>query len=171
VGLPGNVAAAAYFVVAEATTNAAKYAQASHATVSVRRQNGAMVVEVRDDGIGGADPAEGSGLRGLADRVSALDGQLEVHSEAGGAPPSGPASMRVVLAEDSVLLRQGFALILEQAGLQVVGQTGDAHDLVRQALDLHPDAAVVDIRMPPTDTTTACGPRCGSGGTCQGRGC
>ena len=81
--MPQSVEAAAYFVVAEAITNVAKYANASHASVSVQRQNGTVVVEVADDGVGGADPGKGSGLRGLADRVSALDGRLEVTSERG----------------------------------------------------------------------------------------
>ena len=82
--LAGPVEAAAYYVVAEAMTNVAKYAHASHATVSVRRDNGYALVTVADDGIGGADPALGSGLRGLADRVAALDGHLEVSSPAAG---------------------------------------------------------------------------------------
>lgn len=81
--LPGPVEAAAYFVIAEALTNVAKYAQASQATVKVTRRNGEAVVEVADDGVGGADPQRGSGLRGLADRVAALDGRLEVHSPPG----------------------------------------------------------------------------------------
>jgi signal transduction histidine kinase len=81
--LPESVEAAAYFVVAEALTNVAKYAAATHAEVSVERTNGKLVVEVRDDGVGGADPAAGSGLRGLADRVAALDGRLEVSSPGG----------------------------------------------------------------------------------------
>jgi signal transduction histidine kinase len=81
--LPPTVEAAAYFVVAEALTNVAKYAHASKATVSVARDNGRAVVEVRDDGIGGADPAAGTGLRGLADRVAALDGRLELQSRPG----------------------------------------------------------------------------------------
>jgi signal transduction histidine kinase len=81
--LPGPVESAAYFVVSEALTNVAKYAQASQATVAVRRENGHVVVEVTDDGIGGADVAHGSGLRGLADRVAALDGKLSLESPAG----------------------------------------------------------------------------------------
>jgi len=81
--LPAPVESAAYFVVSEALTNVSKYAQASYAQVSVERVNGRVTVEVRDDGVGGADPARGSGLRGLADRVSALDGRLEVDSEQG----------------------------------------------------------------------------------------
>jgi signal transduction histidine kinase len=81
--LPEAIEAAAYFVVAEALTNVVKYAHASQATVSVSRNNGNAVVEIADDGIGGADPGRGSGLRGLADRVSALDGSMELDSPAG----------------------------------------------------------------------------------------
>jgi signal transduction histidine kinase len=82
--LPEQVEAAAYYVVAEAITNVAKYAQASHASVAVRRANGTATVIVRDDGVGGADPTRGSGLRGLAARVEALNGRLEIDS-----PPEG----------------------------------------------------------------------------------
>jgi signal transduction histidine kinase len=81
--LPSPVETAAYFVVAEALTNVAKYAQATHATVAVRRENGHAVIDIRDDGVGGAAPGEGSGLRGLGDRVGALDGTLEVTSPPG----------------------------------------------------------------------------------------
>jgi signal transduction histidine kinase len=77
------VEATAYFVVAEALTNVARYSQATHAQVDIGRQNGTLVVEVRDDGIGGADPLRGSGLRGLADRVASVDGRLVVTSEPG----------------------------------------------------------------------------------------
>jgi signal transduction histidine kinase len=75
-----SVEAAAYYVVAESLTNIAKYAEASSVQVRVSRDNGVAVVEVVDDGIGGADAARGSGLRGLADRVEALDGRLGVES-------------------------------------------------------------------------------------------
>jgi signal transduction histidine kinase len=81
--LPAPVETSAYFVLAEALTNAAKHAQCSHANVGVRVEEGAVTVEVRDDGVGGADPSAGSGLRGLADRVSALGGTLEIESPAG----------------------------------------------------------------------------------------
>jgi signal transduction histidine kinase len=81
--LPSGVETAAYFVVAEALTNVAKYAQAEEATVSVKREHGYVVVEVQDDGVGGADPRAGSGLRGLSDRVAALDGELELDSPPG----------------------------------------------------------------------------------------
>jgi signal transduction histidine kinase len=82
--LPEPTELAAYFVVAEALTNVAKYANASRATVRAVRDNGRLVVEVLDDGVGGADPAGGSGLRGLADRIAALDGTLELRSADGG---------------------------------------------------------------------------------------
>jgi signal transduction histidine kinase len=81
--LPEPVETAAYFVVSEALTNVAKYARASEAHVVVRRDNGRVLVEVSDDGIGGADAAAGSGLRGLADRLAALDGSLRLDSPAG----------------------------------------------------------------------------------------
>jgi signal transduction histidine kinase len=81
--LPAPVEAAAYFVVAEALTNVVKYAGASTAAVRIRRNGSYAVVEVRDDGVGGADPTVGTGLRGLADRLAALDGRLEVHSPPG----------------------------------------------------------------------------------------
>jgi signal transduction histidine kinase len=78
--LPASVEAAAYYVVAEAITNVAKYAGASGATVAVRRANGTATVTVSDDGVGGADPGHGSGLRGLAARVEALNGHVDVDS-------------------------------------------------------------------------------------------
>jgi signal transduction histidine kinase len=81
--LPAPIEAAAYFVVAESLTNIAKYASAKHASVSVQRSNGHAVVEVRDDGVGGADPEAGTGLRGLADRLTIIDGRLEVVSPPG----------------------------------------------------------------------------------------
>jgi signal transduction histidine kinase len=80
---PEPVAATAYFLVAEALTNAAKHAGCSRVHVGVRVRGGCTTVEVRDDGVGGADEAAGTGLRGLADRVSALGGRLEIESPAG----------------------------------------------------------------------------------------
>jgi signal transduction histidine kinase len=81
--LPAQVEAAAYYVVSEALANVTKYAQASVVEVKVARMNGIAVVEVADDGVGGADPLRGSGLRGLADRVASLSGKLEVESPPG----------------------------------------------------------------------------------------
>ena len=80
--LPAPVEAAAYYVIAEALANVAKYAQATEASVRVEREeeHEHVRVLVEDDGIGGADPSRGSGLRGLADRVAALEGTFEVDS-------------------------------------------------------------------------------------------
>src|SRR5205823_11070921 len=81
--LPAQVEAAAYYVVSEALANVTKYAQASAVEVKVERRNGIAVVVVADDGVGGADPVRGSGLRGLADRVASLSGKLHVESPPG----------------------------------------------------------------------------------------
>ena len=81
--LPMPVETTAYFVVAEALTNVAKYARATYAEVGVHLEDGHLSLDVRDDGVGGADAAAGSGLRGLADRVSALHGALSVCSPPG----------------------------------------------------------------------------------------
>jgi signal transduction histidine kinase len=75
---------AAYYVVAESLANLGKHAQAASATVDIGRSPGEVVVEVADDGVGGADTERGTGLRGLADRVEALGGRLRVWSPAGG---------------------------------------------------------------------------------------
>jgi PAS domain S-box-containing protein len=90
--LPDPVEAAAFYVVSESLANVAKYAQASSARISVSADNGYAVVEVADDGVGGADPAHGTGLRGLRDRVEALDGRLELDS-----PPGGGTQVRAVI--------------------------------------------------------------------------
>ena len=84
------VEATAYFTVAEGLTNAARYAAADHVEVEAVRLDDRLRVEVRDNGRGGADPSSGSGLRGLADRVAALDGRLDLLS-----PPNGGTVLRV----------------------------------------------------------------------------
>jgi PAS domain S-box-containing protein len=89
---PTAAEAAAYFTVAEALTNVAKYAHAEQATVRVAQEAGTLVVEVRDDGVGGARASVGSGLSGLADRVDAVDGTLSVVS-----PPGEGTVVRAVL--------------------------------------------------------------------------
>jgi PAS domain S-box-containing protein len=81
--LPEPVETAAYYLIAEAVTNVAKYARATHVAVSARADNGHLVVRVDDDGVGGADPSGGTGLRGLTDRVEALHGRLRVDSPPG----------------------------------------------------------------------------------------
>jgi signal transduction histidine kinase len=83
VRLPERVELAAYFVACEALANVGKYAQASTASVQVSRRNGKAVVEISDDGVGGADESAGTGLQGLADRVAALEGSLRILSPPG----------------------------------------------------------------------------------------
>ncbi|GIH09512.1 histidine kinase [Rhizocola hellebori] len=82
--LPSTVESTAYFVVAEALTNVAKHAGAAQIAISGRLSGSRLVVEVSDDGLGGADPAGGAGLAGLAERVAAIDGVLTLSSPLGG---------------------------------------------------------------------------------------
>jgi signal transduction histidine kinase len=90
--LPDQIELAAYYVVAEALTNAAKHADASEADVQVESGEGLLRVRVRDDGRGGADLTRGSGLVGLTDRVEALGGRLALHS-----PPGAGTAVQVLL--------------------------------------------------------------------------
>jgi signal transduction histidine kinase len=90
---PPHVEAAAYFFIAEALTNVAKHAQATHAEVNLHERDGLVVIDVRDDGVGGAD-IEGSGIRGLRDRVEALGGRMQLES-----PPGGGTHLRATLAQ------------------------------------------------------------------------
>jgi signal transduction histidine kinase len=80
---PQPVESAAYFVVSEALANITKHAHASSASVSIAPRNGRLIIEVSDDGAGGAAPASGSGLQGLADRVGALDGTFTIQTPRG----------------------------------------------------------------------------------------
>src|SRR5918996_383909 len=81
--LPEQVELAAYFVVSEALTNVAKHASATHVSVTVTNGDGRLAVEVSDDGVGGADIALGTGLRGLSDRLTAINGQFDIDFETG----------------------------------------------------------------------------------------
>jgi signal transduction histidine kinase len=90
--LPDDIELAAYFIVCEALTNARRYASASAVRIRVAPEADALLVEIVDDGSGGADPSAGTGLRGLADRVDALGGGLQVES-----PPGAGTSVRAHL--------------------------------------------------------------------------
>ena len=94
--LPPAVEAAAYYLVAEALANAGKHSEASQVRVRVITDGACTAVEVVDDGVGGADPATGSGLRGLGDRVAALGGELDVVSE-----PGQGTTLRATLPHDN----------------------------------------------------------------------
>jgi signal transduction histidine kinase len=89
---PADIESAAYFVVSEALANVARHAHATRAHVGIARTGDRLVVEVRDDGIGGADPAAGTGLAGLADRVTAMGGTMDLLS-----PRGGPTTLLVEL--------------------------------------------------------------------------
>ena len=121
--LPPAVEGAVYFVCAEALTNIAKHADATRASVAVTVDHGAVVARIVDDGCGGAD-RNGSGLRGLADRVEALGGGLSIGDRAREAPnvmariPLEEASMRLVIADDSLLVREGLARLLERGRMR-----------------------------------------------------
>jgi len=80
--LPDDIEVAAFYVVAESLTNAAKHAHASVVHIEAETANGALALVVRDDGVGGADPGRGSGLVGLQDRVEALGGTIRIDSSA-----------------------------------------------------------------------------------------
>jgi signal transduction histidine kinase len=92
---PDPIEAAAYFVASEALANATKHAQASRIDVSLAQRNGSLLLSIRDDGVGGADPCHGSGLVGLHDRVEALSGTIRIDS-----PPGGGTSLVVNLPLD-----------------------------------------------------------------------
>jgi signal transduction histidine kinase len=81
---PASVEATAYFIVAEALTNAARYADASAVDVRIRLVGDSLRIEIADDGVGGAQERPGGGLAGLADRASSVEGSLQVTSPAGG---------------------------------------------------------------------------------------
>ena len=93
--LPEPVEVATYYVISEALTNAAKYARASIVHVAVEARDGVLRVAVRDDGLGGADPARGSGLLGLKDRAEAIGGRVSLES-----PPGAGTSLLVELPVD-----------------------------------------------------------------------
>lgn len=154
--LPRPVETAAYFVVSEAVTNAAKHASASAVSVHVSLGGPPggplLTLRIEDDGRGGADPS-----RQRADRP-AEPGRRARRRPACRQPPRGThhscrgAAVRVILAEDSTLLREGLVRLLTEEGHEVVAALGDAVTLVAEVGALRPDVAVVDIRMPPTHT-------------------
>src|SRR5919202_123124 len=137
--LPAAVETAAYFVAAEGLTNAVKHGGARRAAVRIEPEDDRLVVEVTDDGRGGADPA-GNGLSGLRKRVEALDGTLRVAS-----PPGGPTLVRA-------LLREGLLRLLSESGFEVAAAVADGEGLVAAVEEHRPDVCVVDVRLPPTFT-------------------
>ena len=150
-----SIEAIAYFAVSEALTNVAKHAERDAGPRStVERVGDRLFITVTDDGRGGASvDGAGSGLRGLAQRAAAVDGTLTVVSPARRADNRYRGSpMRVVLAEDSVLLRAGLTKLLTDGGFEVVAAVPDADQLLAAVDEHRPDVVVVDVRMPPTHT-------------------
>ena len=159
------IEAIAYFCVAELLANVAQHAQASRASILCTQQGSWLRLVVRDDGAGGAQlttiGSSSSGLAGLTDRVHAVDGQLYLVS-----PPRRshgrhrrPAAqllmvgaLRIAIAEDSAILRDGLVQLLVDRGFAITGAVGDPAALRSSVAQNPPDVAVIDIRMPPTFT-------------------
>ena len=139
-----------YYVVAESLADVGKHARPDR-NLDVDSDDDELVVEVVDDGVGGADSDRGSGLRGLADRVEALRRTVE------GLEPlrrrhqgEGAAPVRVALAEDSVLLRQGLERLLDGRGHRGRRRVRGRPPAGAQPIGPDVDVAIVDIRLPPT---------------------
>src|SRR5262249_24761320 len=147
-------------VLAEVLTNVAKHSGAGQAAVTARSRAGRLQLLVTDDGCDGADEDGGSGLTGISRRVAASP-RTTVRSPwpARPAAPQPPKwtspvdrDLRIVIAEDDPLLREGLALLLRAESLDVVATAGTP-DGVLDAIDAYqPDVAILDVRMPPTHT-------------------
>ena len=157
IDLPGRLDApvetACYFAVAEVLTNAVKHSGARHVQIRMQHARGVLRIEVTDFGVGGADPARGTGLA----RRGAAAGYIRRHP--GGEQPGRRAdhgrhggAVRVVIAEDLFLLRDGLVRLLEAHGFEIAAAVGNAPGLLRALLEHRPDVAIVDVRLPPTFT-------------------
>ena len=152
--MDAEVESTGYFVVAEALTNALKHAAAQQITVELAAKDGRLEIIVTDDGNGpgrrrppGSDCAAcRTGSPPWTGRSTAAAGSRPRDDVAGG------VRMRLIIAEDDVLLREGIARILGDEGYEIVAQAGDRDDLLDKVRTHHPDVVVTDIRMPPTFT-------------------
>ena len=147
-----------YFCVAELLANATRHSGASNAAVRIHGDAAELRIILEDNGSGGAQAGNGSGLIGLRDRLGMLDGRLQIDSPPGGPTVvrssfrRGPSNDRLVIAEDSAILRDGLVQLLVERGHEVVAKVGSADELIEAVHEFTPDVAVVDIRMPPTFT-------------------
>jgi len=148
-----SVEATAYFVVAEALTNIAKHSGARNAAVRLGQRDGQLRVVVVDDGQGGAEPRAGSGLSGdpAPGRSARRDVRADQSRRRTYHYDCEPA-MRIVIAEDDFLVREGLALMLRAESLDVVATASSPDDFLAAVGKHHPDVAIVDVRMPPTHT-------------------
>ena len=149
---PPAVERAAYFVVAESLTNAAKHAPGARVEISLDASGRDLLVEITDFGPGGADPA-GGGLTGLRQRVrGARRPPAGDQSRGSGDAGRGEHAMRAVIVEDQVLLREGIAALLQDNEIEVVAMADDGPGLLRIVEGHKPDLAICDVRLPPTFT-------------------
>ena len=150
---PAPVESAVYFAVAECLANVGKHAQAENAWIRLGHADGVLRVEVGDDGHGGANPNGGTGMTGVMRTTRGVrrhhDG-LEPGRRADDRHPGGP--VRLVLAEDHALLRAGLIQLLEGHGFTVGAAVDNAADLDDALKDPDAEAAVLDVRLPPTQT-------------------
>ena len=155
IDLPGRlttpVESACYFAVAEALANAVRHSGARRVHIRMQHTAGLLRVQVADDGAGGADPARGIRAAGRG----AAAGRVRWHP--GGQQPAGRAdhdrhggAVRVVVAEDLFLLRDGLTRLLGAHGFEIAAAVDSAPDLLCALLDQRPDVAVVDVRLPPS---------------------
>jgi PAS domain S-box-containing protein len=166
--LAPEIESAAYFITAEATANAIKHASANQIDIEVASTADELRVTVTDDGAGGASLREGTGLQGLRDRAEAIGGRLTVDSPVGGPTALvaelplfrsrhrlglADAHLRVVIADDAAMIRQALVELLQGSGIEVAAQVGDAQALLQEVERQVPDIAIVDIHMPPTQTS------------------
>ena len=122
---------AAYYLIAEGLTNVAKYAEAESAKIAIMRENGSLIVELTDDGKGGADPdGRLRPARARRPRRGARRAPEDLEPAGGRNTTESGDPMRVVLADDTMLLREGVAMLLGEAGFDVAGQAGNAEDLI-----------------------------------------
>ena len=150
--LPATVEATAYFVASEALANVVKHAHATKATIDIGRANGCVAMRSPTTGSAAPTPTApgfaGSETRRNPRRTPCgRQRSRPRHTRHGGDP------MRVILADDAVIVRQGLARLLADREIDVVAQAGDADELLQHVAANPPDVAVIDIRMPPTHTT------------------
>ena len=150
---PAPVESAAYFAVSELLANVSKHAEARQTWVDIRHTDEMLRIGVTDNGHGGAEPSRGSGLRGIERRLAAFDGVARDQQPAR-RPDRGHHGdpVRVVIAEDLFLLRDGLTRMLQAHGLQIAAAVDNGADLLAAVTADQPDVAIVDVRLPPTFT-------------------
>ena len=150
---PAPVESAAYFAVSELLANVSKHAEARQTWVDIRHTDEMLRIGVTDNGHGGAEPARGTGLRGIERRLAAFDGVARDQQPAR-RPDRGHHGdpVRVVIAEDLFLLRDGLTRMLQAHGLQIAAAVDNGADLLAAVTADQPDVAIVDVRLPPTFT-------------------